>query len=139
MNINIYGSTGVIGVKSLKIIKQNFPKLKINLLVANNNINLLIKQTYEFKPKYIYINNKNKINFLKLKISNKIKILKTFTELLKYLSNSNSNFSILAISGYQSLNYLDQIISNTDNLGAPFICSFKPSVASLGLALINKL
>ena len=37
MNINIYGSTGRIGILSLKILDKNFQNIKINLLTANNN------------------------------------------------------------------------------------------------------
>ena len=52
MNINIFGSTGIIGVKTLKIINSFFPKIKINLLCANNNVTKLIKQSYLYSPKY---------------------------------------------------------------------------------------
>ena len=57
MNINIYGSTGIIGTKTLKIISQYFPKIKINLLCANNNVSKLIKQSFLYSPKFIYLNN----------------------------------------------------------------------------------
>ena len=43
MKINIFGSTGNIGVKSLNLIKTYFPKIKINLLCAKDNIKLLEK------------------------------------------------------------------------------------------------
>ena len=108
MNINIFGSTGVIGTKSLKIIKDQFPKLKINLLCANTNYKLLYKQICNFEPKYAYINDKSKYNLLKLKVKNKTKIL-TFEELISHLDNSKSNYTILSISGYKSLYYLVHI------------------------------
>ena len=41
MILNIFGSTGVIGKTVLKIIKNQFPEYKINLLCAKNNIKLL--------------------------------------------------------------------------------------------------
>ena len=37
MNINIFGSTGNIGTKTLLIIKNNFPFIQVNLLLANKN------------------------------------------------------------------------------------------------------
>ena len=40
MNINIYGSTGIIGRKTLKLIDQNFSDIKINLLCAKSNLNV---------------------------------------------------------------------------------------------------
>ena len=42
---NLYGSTGQIGSKSLQIVDQYFPSIKINLLVANTNYKKLLKQT----------------------------------------------------------------------------------------------
>ena len=44
MNINIYGSTGVIGKKTLELIDKNFPNLNVNLLCAKSNLKLLKKQ-----------------------------------------------------------------------------------------------
>ena len=42
MYINIFGSTGIIGSKSLEIINNYFPQLKIDLLLASNNAKKLI-------------------------------------------------------------------------------------------------
>ena len=117
MNINIYGSTGVIGKKTLKLISEYFPNIKINLLVANKNFKTLINQINFYKPKYIHLNDHTKIKFIKHAAQqNKCKILDK-NEFKDYLNHSKSNLSILAISGYKSLNYLEQIIQNTDNLG----------------------
>ena len=116
MRINIYGSTGVIGCKSLSLIDKYFPNIKVNLLCANSNYKLLIRQCNLFKPKYIYINDYNHYLNLKTILNNKTKVL-NYAELLKYLKNSKSDLSILAVSGYKSLNYLDHIINNSDNVG----------------------
>ena len=53
MNINIFGSTGIIGSKSLEIINNYFPHLKIDLLLASNNAKKLINQANKIKPKAI--------------------------------------------------------------------------------------
>ena len=53
--LNIFGSTGVIGVKTLNLVEKKFPKIKINLLVANNNYKLLIKQYKKYKPRFIFL------------------------------------------------------------------------------------
>ena len=52
MKINIFGSTGVIGKKTLQLVDQNFPNFKINLLCAKSNSNLLIKQIHKYKLKF---------------------------------------------------------------------------------------
>ncbi len=126
MNINIYGSTGVIGTKTLKLIDKNFPNLKINLLCAKSNKRLLIKQINKYNPKYAFLYDASKFSKFNYRIG-KTKIL-NFKELLSYLSSSKSNLSILAISGYKSLYFLEHIIKNTDNLGI----ASKESIVSAG-------
>lgn len=116
MNINIYGSTGIIGSKTLNIIKTYFPNLKINLLSANNNVNKLIKQSFIFNPKYIFINNQKKIDLLQKNANPKCKIL-NLDELKSNLKSETTNYSILAVSGYRSLDLFDLIIKNTSSLG----------------------
>ena len=116
MNINIFGSTGIIGSKTLYIINNYFPEIKINLLCANSNVKKFIRQIDIYTPKYVFLNDDTKINFLKKKINQNIKIL-TFDELKSYLNNSKSDLTLLAISGYKSLNYLESILNNTKSLG----------------------
>jgi len=116
MNINIFGSTGKIGSKTLTIIKKYFPSLKVNLLCANENVYKLLNQIKEHKPKYVYLHNLKKYNLLKKHI-NKKTIIFDYFDLIAYLNNSKSDYSILAISGYKSLNYFESIINNTSFLG----------------------
>ena len=116
MKINIFGSTGIIGSKTLDIINNYFPSIKINLLCANTNVRKLIRQIEIYNPKYVYLNDVTKINFLKKHVKKNINIL-DFNELEMYLLNSKSDLSLLAISGYKSLNFLDLILTNTQSLG----------------------
>ena len=116
MKINIFGSTGIIGSKTLDIINNYFPSLKINLLCSNTNVRKLIRQVKIFSPKYVYLNDSSKIDFLKKNINVNTKIL-NFNELKYYLISSKSDFTLLAISGYNSLNFLDSILINTQSLG----------------------
>ena len=117
MKINIYGSTGIIGKKSLLIIKKYFPDIKINLLIANKNYKELIKQINIFKPKYVYIDNKYFFYKLDKEINNLSTIILTKSELFSYLNSSKSDMSLLSVSGYESLNYLEAIFKNTKHLG----------------------
>tara|TARA_B100002051_G_C16731745_1_gene638693 strand:- start:558 stop:1709 length:1152 start_codon:yes stop_codon:yes gene_type:complete len=115
MKINIFGSTGIIGSKTINLINKNFPQYKINLLTANTNVKKLVKQIKICKPKYVYLNDQTKINLLKKNINKTIILSKK--ELSDYLNSSKSDFTILAISGYNSLNFLQEILNNTKNLG----------------------
>ena len=116
MNINIYGSTGIIGSKTLKILNDYFPKIKINLLCADKNVSKLIKQIHLYSPKFVYLNNKKKLSILKKNINSTTKIL-DYNELVCYLKDTKSDLSLLAISGYKSLNYFEIILKNTHSLG----------------------
>ena len=115
MKINIYGSTGVIGKKTLSLIDKYFPDLNVDLLCAKSNLKLLTKQIKKYQPKYAFLYDHEKLSNFKYKIG-KTKFL-NFYELSSFLSSSKSNFSLLAISGYKSLFFLENIIQNTDNLG----------------------
>ena len=115
MKINIYGSTGVIGKKTLECIDKNFSNIKINLLCAKTNSSLLFNQIQKYQPKYAFLYDIEKFSKFNYKIG-KTKIL-NYSDLLSYLSSSYANLSILAVSGYQSLYFLDHIIKNTDHLG----------------------
>lgn len=117
MKINIFGSTGIIGTKSLNIINKDFPNHKINLLTANNNYKELAKQANLYKPRYIFLNNPKNFTLLKKLItSSKTKILK-YDELFSLLKTSKSDMTLLAISGYESLIYLENIFKNTRYIG----------------------
>ena len=61
---SILGSTGSIGITTLKILRKK-KIFKINLLSADKNFNLICNQIKEFKPQIFVINNFNV--FLKVK------------------------------------------------------------------------
>ncbi len=115
MKINIYGSTGIIGKKTLSLIDKNFPDLNVGLLCAKSNLKLLTKQIQKYKPKYAFLYDHEKLTNFNYKIG-KTKFL-NLDELKSFLLSSQSNLSLLAISGYKSLYFLENIIQNTDNLG----------------------
>ena len=54
--ISILGSTGSVGLSTLKIIEKKRKLFFINLLSANKNFNLICKQIKKYKPKYFIIN-----------------------------------------------------------------------------------
>ena len=115
--LNIIGSTGIIGTKALVIVNKYFPKIKINLLVANKNYKKLAKQANIYKPKYVCIIDKSKYKKLHNELkNNKVKIL-IDSDLSDYLKRNKSDISILSIAGYGSLKFIKSIIINTKILG----------------------
>ena len=58
--IAILGSTGSIGTQTLDVISNNSNEFKIELISANSNYKLLIKQAIKYNPKTIIFGNKKK-------------------------------------------------------------------------------
>lgn len=56
--IAILGSTGSIGTQALNVISQHPDLFEVELLTANNNAELLIRQSLEFSPNNVVICNK---------------------------------------------------------------------------------
>jgi 1-deoxy-D-xylulose-5-phosphate reductoisomerase len=63
--IAILGSTGSIGIQALEVIKENSEVFEVEVLVANSNSDLLIKQSLEFKPNAVVIGNETKYHYVK--------------------------------------------------------------------------
>ncbi|PKQ70537.1 1-deoxy-D-xylulose-5-phosphate reductoisomerase [Raineya orbicola] len=57
--IAILGSTGSIGTQALEVIRANTQFFEVEVLTAQNNSDLLIKQAIEFQPNAVVIANEN--------------------------------------------------------------------------------
>ncbi len=55
--IAILGSTGSIGTQTLEVIRQHPEVAEVEVLSAQNNASLLIRQAVEFKPNAVVIGN----------------------------------------------------------------------------------
>ena len=55
--IALLGSTGSIGTQALDIISRYPDKFEVEVLVAGNNIDLLIQQAHKFQPDAVVIAN----------------------------------------------------------------------------------
>lgn len=56
-NIAILGSTGSIGTQTLEVIKEQPDAFQLEVITAENNADLLIKQAIEYKPNAVVIGN----------------------------------------------------------------------------------
>ncbi len=63
--IAILGSTGSIGTQTLEVIESNPDRFSVELLTANNNVDLLIQQAIKHKPNAVVIANKEYYTKLK--------------------------------------------------------------------------
>ena len=60
--IAILGSTGSIGRQALDVIRQHRDLFEVELLTANNSVDLLISQAIEFEANAVVICNEDKYN-----------------------------------------------------------------------------
>ncbi|MCU4174589.1 1-deoxy-D-xylulose-5-phosphate reductoisomerase [Carboxylicivirga sp. N1Y90] len=58
--IAILGSTGSIGKQTLEVVQQHPDHFEVEVLTANNSVELLIEQALQFKPNTVVIGNKEK-------------------------------------------------------------------------------
>lgn len=59
-HIAILGSTGSIGTQALEVIKCHSDRFQVEVLTANNNSELLVKQALEFQPNVVVIRDEGK-------------------------------------------------------------------------------
>ena len=105
INISILGSTGSIGLTVLKIIDKIKKDFKIDILSANKNYKLIIKQIKKYKPKFFIISDLN--TFIKVKkLKYKTKILNSFNN----LNLNKKGTTVSAIPGIAGLNPTLQMI-----------------------------
>lgn len=62
-NIVILGSTGSIGISTLKVIERYPAQFKVFALSAYNNVKLLEKQIHAFRPRYAVVNDRGMAYF----------------------------------------------------------------------------
>ena len=70
-NISILGSTGSIGLTTLRIVDKKKSLFNIDLLSANKNYNLICKQIKKYKPKIFIIKDTNTLNKIKKNLKEK--------------------------------------------------------------------
>ena len=62
--IAIFGSTGSIGSQALQVIEMHPEELELQVIIANNNVDLLIRQAQKYHPRYVVIGNEKKYDQL---------------------------------------------------------------------------
>ena len=68
--IAILGSTGSIGTQALEVISQHPDLFEVEVLTAQNNVDLLIEQSIRYKPNVVVIGNENHYEQVKSALEN---------------------------------------------------------------------
>tara|TARA_B100000963_G_scaffold233834_1_gene204264 strand:- start:1099 stop:2262 length:1164 start_codon:yes stop_codon:yes gene_type:complete len=100
----IVGSTGSIGVNTLKVIRNNKKDFEILLLSTNKNVKRIIAQAKEFKVKNVIINDLIEFRKAQKKYKKlKIKFFNEFDSIKKILRKKKVYYSMISVSGLDGL------------------------------------
>lgn len=103
-NIAILGSTGSIGTQTLDVIRANKDKFDVFALTANNNLDLLIEQAYEFQPEVVAIANEKLYMQLKEALANQpIKVFAGKDAIAQIVEMEPIDIVLTAMVGYSGL------------------------------------
>ena len=102
--IAILGSTGSIGTQSLEVIKEQSDKLEVEVLTANSNSDLLIKQALEFKPNHVVIADESKYLDVKEALQpHDIKVYAGNKSIEELMGVTSADIVLTAMVGYSGL------------------------------------
>ena len=101
--IAILGSTGSIGTQTLKILKEFPDKFELNLISANSNDKLLLKQALDFQPKDVVINSGEGYKNIKKNIRGSSYVHHGVSSLCQLIENNDYDVVLVAIVGFAAL------------------------------------
>ncbi len=102
--IAILGSTGSIGTQTLEVISQHPDQFEVEVLTANNSIDLLIEQAKRFQPNVVVISNSCHYDQLKDALINEpIKVYAGREALQQVVEMSTIDVVVTAMVGYSGL------------------------------------
>ena len=102
--IAILGSTGSIGTQTLEVISQHPDQFEVEVLTANNSIDLLIEQAKRVQPNVVVISNSCHYDQLKDALKNEpIKVYAGREALQQVVEMSTIDVVVTAMVGYSGL------------------------------------
>jgi 1-deoxy-D-xylulose-5-phosphate reductoisomerase len=102
--IAILGSTGSIGTQTLEVISQNPDHFEVEVLTANNNLELLIAQAKKYQPNVVVITNNCHYDLLKEALKDEpIKVYAGKEALEQVVQMDTIDVVLTAMVGYAGL------------------------------------
>lgn len=112
--IAIFGSTGSIGTQALEVIAANPDKFSAEILTAQSNDELLIRQAREFNPNIVVIGDEKKYAAVKQALADTdIKVFAGAAALEEVASMDCYDLMLAAIVGYAGLRPTLKAIANS--------------------------
>ena len=102
--IAILGSTGSIGTQALEVIQQNRDIFEVEVLTANNNVDVLIAQAKTFQPNVVVIANPDKYKYVSEALLNEpVKVYAGADALNQVVQMETVDLVLTAMVGYSGL------------------------------------
>lgn len=134
--VSILGSTGSIGINTLKILMRLEDEFEVTCLTANTNCNLLIDQAKRFNPKSVCIVDESSYKKVKNALSSTdIEIFSGRSGLLDVSQRDNVDIVVNALVGAAGM----EPTINTINAGVDVALANKESLVMAGRIIKSKL
>ena len=116
-HIAILGSTGSIGTQSLEVVDAHPERFVVEVLTANNNSDLLIKQAKKHNPNVVVITNESKYKEVNNALFDLgIKVFSGENSLEEVVENENIDVVLTALVGYSGLKPTIRAIKSGKNI-----------------------
>jgi len=103
-HIAILGSTGSIGTQTLEVVEANPELFVVDVLTANNNVDLLVAQAKKFQPDVVVIAREDKYQYLSEALKNEdIKVYAGSDAIAQVVGMSSIDVVVTAMVGYSGL------------------------------------
>lgn len=103
-HIAILGSTGSIGTQTLEVVEANPELFVVDVLTANNNVDLLIAQAKKFKPDVVVIAREDKYEYLSEALKDEdVKVYAGIDAISQVVGMSSIDVVLTAMVGYSGL------------------------------------
>lgn len=100
-NLFILGSTGVIGTRTLEVIRHLGDRFRVIGLAAGSNLRLLTEQCHDYSPRYVYARDTMALHSAALPTD--LKLLDTPAQLCEAVASPDVDMVLCAISGTAGL------------------------------------
>ena len=102
--IALLGSTGSIGQQTLDVIEKNPDLFEVEVLTANNNVDLLIQQALKFRPNVVIISNEKKYSQVKEALAGEpVKVYAGCDAIAQVVEMGSIDTVVTAMVGYSGL------------------------------------
>jgi 1-deoxy-D-xylulose-5-phosphate reductoisomerase len=111
--IAILGSTGSIGTQALEVVSEQHELLEVEVLTANSNSDLLIKQALQYKPNHVVIADESKYEEVKNALDpHDIKVFAGSKAIEELMDITEAEIVLTAMVGYSGLKPTIRAIEN---------------------------